>query len=60
MLSNTLILIKYFVVKNRVQDQTIKIEQLSTKQIPTDPLTKGLPPNIFHGHVADMGLLERL
>ena len=52
--------IKYFVVKDRVQDQTIKVEHLSTKQMLVDPLTKGLPPNIFRDHVAGMGLLESL
>jgi hypothetical protein len=54
------IYIKYFVVKDRVQDQTNEIEHISTKQMLADPLTKGLPPNIFHDYVADMGLLESL
>jgi hypothetical protein len=52
--------IKYFVVKDRVQDQTVEIEHISTKQMLADPLTKGLAPNIFHDHVAGMGLLESL
>jgi hypothetical protein len=52
--------IKYFVVKDRVQDQTVEIEHISTKQIFVDSLTKGLPSNIFHDHIADMGLLESL
>jgi hypothetical protein len=52
--------IKYFVVKDRVQDQTIEIEHIIIKQIFADPLTKGLPLNIFRDHVADMGLLESL
>jgi hypothetical protein len=52
--------IKYFVVKDRVQDQTIEIERIIIKQIFVDPLTKGLPLNIFRDHVADMGLLESL
>jgi hypothetical protein len=52
--------IKYFVVKDRVQDQTVEIEHISTKQMLVDPLMKGLPPNIFCDHVADMGLLESL
>jgi hypothetical protein len=54
------IYIKYFVVKDRVQDQTVEIEHINTKQILADPLTKELPPNIFCDHVADMGLLENL
>jgi hypothetical protein len=52
--------IKYFVVKDRVQDQTVEIEHISTKQMLADLLTKDLPPNIFRDHVAGMGLLENL
>jgi hypothetical protein len=52
--------IKYFIVKDRVQDQTTEIEHISTKQMLADPLTKGLPPNIFRDHVTSMGLLESL
>jgi hypothetical protein len=52
--------IKYFVMKDKVQDQTVEIEHISIKQMLADPLTKGLPPNIFCDHVADMGLLESL
>jgi hypothetical protein len=52
--------LKYLVVRERVQDRTINLEHISTKKILVDPLTKGLPPNIFQEHVADMGLLESL
>jgi hypothetical protein len=52
--------IKYFVMKDIIQDQTVEIEYISTKQILADPLTKGLPPNIFRDHEAGMGLLESL
>jgi hypothetical protein len=52
--------IKYFIVKDRVQDQTVEIEHISTKQMLVDPLTKGLSSNIFRDHVAGMGLLESL
>jgi hypothetical protein len=52
--------IKYFIEKDRVHDQTVEIEHLSTKQMLVNPLTKGLPPNIFLYHVADMGLLGSL
>ena len=47
-------------MKDRVQDQTIKVEHIGTKFMLADPLTKGLPPNIFRDHVAGMGLLESL
>ena len=52
--------IKYHVVKERVQDQTIKVEHIGTTLMLADPLTKGLPPNIFRNHVAGMGLLGSL
>jgi hypothetical protein len=52
--------IKYFVVKDGVQDQTTEIEHISTKQMLVDPLMKGLAPNIFHNDVVGMGLLESL
>src|SRR5438876_3071885 len=51
--------IKYHVVKDRIQDQTIKIEHISTDLMLADPLTKGLPPNIFRYHVAGMGLIGK-
>jgi hypothetical protein len=52
--------IKYFVVKDRAQDQTVDIEHLSINQMLVNPLTKDLPPNIFCDHVAGMGLFESL
>jgi hypothetical protein len=39
--------LKYLVVRERVQDRTINLEHISTKKMLVDPLTKGLPPNIF-------------
>ena len=52
--------IKYLVVKDRIQDQTIDVKYISTKSMLADPLTKGLPPNVFKEHVAGMGLVESL
>jgi hypothetical protein len=52
--------IKYFIVKDRVHDQTFEIEHISTKQKLPNPLTKSLPPNIFYDHVVGMGLLKSL
>jgi hypothetical protein len=52
--------IKYIIVKDRVQNQTVEIEHISTKQMLADPLMKGLPPNIFRDHVASIGLLKSL
>jgi hypothetical protein len=52
--------IKYYVVKDRIQDQTIDVKHISTTRMLADPLTKGLPPSIFCEHVAGMGLLKAL
>ena len=52
--------IKYYVVKDKVRDQMISLEHISTKKMLADPLTKGLPPNVFREHIASMGLRESL
>jgi hypothetical protein len=52
--------IKYYVVKDKVQDQIINLEHISTSKMLADSLTKGLPPTVFREHVADMGLRESL
>ncbi|CAJ2644109.1 unnamed protein product [Trifolium pratense] len=48
--------IKYLVVKERVQEKQLLIEHIGTDLMLADPLTKGLTPKAFHGHVARMGL----
>jgi hypothetical protein len=48
--------IKFYVLKECIQDQTISLEHINTKKMLADLLTKGLPPNVFSEHVADMGL----
>ena len=52
--------IKYYVVKDKVQDQIISLEHIRTKDMLADPLTKGLPPSVFMEHVAGMDLMESL
>jgi hypothetical protein len=52
--------IKYYVVKDKVRDQIINLEHISTEKMLADPLTKGLRPNVFKEHVAAMGLRESL
>ena len=42
-------------MKDKVRDQVISLEHISTEKILADPLTKGLPPNMFREHIADMG-----
>ena len=48
--------ITYYVVKDKVRDHIISLEHISTEKMLVDPLTKGLPPNVFREHVASMGL----
>ena len=48
--------LKYFVVKEEVQKQRVSIEHISTELMIADPLTKGLPPNMFNDRVNRMGL----
>jgi hypothetical protein len=52
--------VKYYVVKDKIQDQTISLEHIRTKDMLADPLTKGLPPNVLKEHLAGMGLRESL
>jgi hypothetical protein len=52
--------IKFYVVKEKIHDQNISLEHISTKKMITDPLTKGLPPSVFKEHLAGMGLRESL
>jgi hypothetical protein len=52
--------IKYYAVKDKVCDQIINLEHISTRKMLTDSLTKGLSPNVFREHIAGMGLRESL
>ena len=52
--------IKYYVVNDKVRDHIISPEHIRTEKMLADPLTKGLPPNVFREHVAGMGLRESL
>ena len=52
--------IKFYIVKEQVQNQTICLEHIRTNQMLADPLTKDLPPKVFREHLAGMGLRESL
>jgi hypothetical protein len=52
--------LKYRVVIERDQERTINVEHIRTKEILADPLTKGIPPNLFKQHVLDIGLVDNL
>ena len=49
--------IKFLVVKERIQSGQISIEHLGTNFMIVDPITKGLPPKVFHEHVTHIGVL---
>ena len=50
--------IKFLVVKERVQSEQLSIEHIETNSIVADPLTKGLPPKMFHEHTARMNVMS--
>jgi hypothetical protein len=52
--------ISFYVVKEKIQDQTISLEHINTKKMIADPLMKDLPPSVFREHLAGMGLRESL
>ncbi|XP_052189888.1 secreted RxLR effector protein 161-like [Diospyros lotus] len=49
--------IKFLIVKERVQSEQISIEHIRTNSMIADPLTKGLPPKVFHEHIVHMGVV---
>jgi len=49
--------LKYFVVKEKVQKRRVSIEHISTNLMIADPLTKGLPPKLYVGHVKNMDIM---
>ena len=46
--------LKYLSVKEEVQNQRVSIVHIGTDHMIADPLTKGLLPKIFIGHVEKM------
>ena len=52
--------IKFYVVKEQVQDETFCLEHVRTSKMIANPLAKGLPPNVLREHLAGMGLRESL
>nr|KYP58991.1 Copia protein [Cajanus cajan] len=49
--------IKFLVIKERVQSKQLSIEHIHTNFMVTDPLTKGLPPKMFHEHTTHMSVM---
>ena len=52
--------IKFYVVKEQVQDEIICLEHIRTNKMLADPLTKDLPSSVFREHLAGMGLRKSL
>ena len=50
--------IKFLVVKERIQSRQLSIEHIGRNSMIGDPLTKGLPPKVFHEHIAHMGVIS--
>ena len=48
--------IKYLAIRERVKDNKVVIEHISTELMIADPLTKGMPPFKFKDNVFRMGL----
>ena len=48
--------IKFLIVKERIQNGQLSIERIRKNSMITDPLTKGIPPKVFHVHVVHMGI----
>lgn len=51
--------LKYLAVKEEVQKHRVSIEHIGTDMMIADPLTKGLPPKTFSGHVVEMGIIDK-
>ena len=50
--------IKFLVVKERIQSGQVSIEHIRANSMVADSLTKGLPPMVFHKHIAHMGVVS--
>jgi hypothetical protein len=46
--------IRFYVMKEKIRDQTISHVHIGTKKMIVDPLINGLPPNVFREHLACM------
>ncbi|XP_074318039.1 uncharacterized protein LOC141654823 [Silene latifolia] len=51
--------LKFLSVKEEVQKQRVSFEHIRTDNMVADPLTKGLSPKAFIGHVERMGVVSK-
>jgi len=49
--------IKFLIVKDKVLNNTVSVDSISTSLNIADPLTKELPSKVFLEHVAHMGMV---
>ena len=49
--------VKYHAVKEKVRDSLVSIEQISTKLMIADSMTKALSAEAYNDHVREMGLI---
>ena len=49
--------IKFLIVKERVQSGQLSHQHTGTNSMIANPLTKGVPPKVFHEHTAHMGVV---
>jgi hypothetical protein len=50
---------KFLFVRERIEENVLCIEYISTHNMLVDPMTEGLPPKIFVGNVSKMRLTKR-
>ena len=48
--------IKFLAIRERVKENKVVIEHISTELMIADPMTKGMPPRSYQDHVVRMGL----
>ena len=48
---------KFFIVKERVQSGHLSVENIGINSMIVDPLTKGVPPKVFHKHTTRMSVM---
>ena len=52
--------VKFLIVKERIRDQLVSIEDIWSEEMLADPLIKALPPGTYNGRVCKMGLASNL
>ena len=52
--------IKYLAIREHVKEKKVVVENISTKLMIVDPLTKGIPPMKFKNHVDRMRIVSSL